>query len=108
MRACLECGAQLPSGVRTGRPATYCGTVCRRSAEYRLRRLQTLTTRAQRAEQDARLRLTMAEAWDGATLGKRASFWADEVTRLEGRIRDLLAGVEAPEGSTPGTVEPQP
>ena len=36
-RNCPVCGSELPQTNAKGRPATYCGTVCRRAAEYAVR-----------------------------------------------------------------------
>jgi hypothetical protein len=91
-KQCPECGSPLPSGKATGRPATYCGAVCRRSAEFALRRAQVLATRAQRAEQDAALAVATGGSYRASDDGARLTFWRSEVTRLRGEIRALLAG----------------
>ena len=92
-RKCPECGSLLPSGKTTGRPATYCSAVCRRAAEFGLRRAQVLLTRAQRAEQDASLAVATGGSYRASDDGARLTFWRSEVTRLRGEIRVLLAGV---------------
>ena len=50
---CLKCGAALEPRA-TGRPPTYCGPVCRRAAEFELRRLQRRLEVAEREVKDAR------------------------------------------------------
>ena len=37
---CVKCGTALAERTGSGRPATYCTSACRRSAEYELRRVQ--------------------------------------------------------------------
>lgn len=36
---CRMCGSDLPQRAATGRPPLYCGTGCRRAAEYERNRL---------------------------------------------------------------------
>ena len=91
-KQCPECGSPLPSSKTTGRPATYCTPVCRRAAEFALRRAQVLLTRAQRAEQDAALAVAIGGSYRAADDGDRLAFWRSEVKRLRDEIRALLAG----------------
>jgi len=91
-RKCPECGSPMPSAKSTGRPPTYCTPVCRRAAEFGLRRAQVLLTRAQRAEQDAALQVAIGGSYRAADDADRLAFWRSEVTRLRGEIRALLAG----------------
>lgn len=107
-KQCQECGDGLPEPKGTGRPATYCSPVCRRAAEYGIRRAQILLTRAERAEQDARSRVITDEAWRRGDHKAKAEFWAEEVARLRRVMREVLAGVEDTEETSPGTVEPRP
>jgi hypothetical protein len=92
-KQCPECGSPLPSGKATGRPSTYCGAVCRRAAEFALRRAQVLLTRAQRAEQDAALAVDTGGSYRAADDAGRLTFWRSEVKRLRDEIRSLIAGV---------------
>jgi hypothetical protein len=92
VKQCPECGSPLPSGKGTGRPATYCTPVCRRAAEFALRRAQVLLTRAQRAEQDAALAVAIGGSYRAADDAGRLTFWRSEVKRLRDEIRALLAG----------------
>lgn len=101
---CPECSGPMPAAKSTGRPATYCSPTCRRAAEYAIRRAQVLLTRAQRAEQDARLR--QVTGWGHGSDGKAAGFWAAEVERLRTALRELLDGTE--DDASPGTTEPRP
>lgn len=105
-RKCRECGSPIASSASTGRPPTYCDAVCRRAAEYALRRAQVLLTRAQRAEQDAGLATALGRSWDKAELTKVCDYWSGEIERLRGEIRSMLAGV-ASQSESLGTVEPR-
>ncbi|TPG12563.1 hypothetical protein [Pedococcus bigeumensis] len=100
----------MPKTKATGRPAVYCTPACRRSAEYAIRRAQILLTRAQRAQQDAALRVAMStSAWDIKDAEPRAAFWEGEVERLRTSLRELLEQVGTQDDeSTPGTTDPRP
>lgn len=41
-RCCAICRVDLPEYAGTGRPARYCSTACRRSAEFEVRRINSL------------------------------------------------------------------
>lgn len=97
--SCAVCQAPLEQPA-TGRPRVYCGQVCRRAAEYELRRLQSLLTVAEKAEQ--RHRLAAASTTYAASERKAAKAWAGEAVRLRTRLRELLAGVGASTGEGPG------
>ncbi len=92
-RKCPECLSPMPAAKTTGRPATYCTPVCRRAAEFSLRRAQVLLTRAQRAEQDAALAVATGGSYRAADDAGALAFWRSEVKRLRDEIRALLAGV---------------
>jgi hypothetical protein len=85
------CGAELEQPA-TGHPRVYCGPVCRRAAEYALRRAQQLLTVAEKAEQRARAAHAV-ETWDKPSTRKVVKWWAGEVARLEGRLRELLGAL---------------
>jgi hypothetical protein len=91
-KQCPECGSPMPAAKSTGRPPTYCTSVCRRAAEFALRRAQVLLTRAQRAEQDASLAVATGSNYQAADDAARLAFWRSEVQRLRDEIRALLAG----------------
>ena len=93
--ACVTCGAPLEQPP-TGRPRTYCGQACRRAAEYELRRAQSLLTIAEKAEQ--RHRLAAASTSYAVREARAATAWESEVTRLRGRLRELLADASGDEG----------
>jgi hypothetical protein len=105
---CRECGT-LVDPAATGRPAVYCSPVCRRAAEYDLRRSQVLLTRAQRCEQDAGLRLMTASSYRLDDEQKALDYWRAEVKRLRDKLRAMLAGViDEDEGGTLGADAPSP
>jgi hypothetical protein len=89
---CRECGTLIEPAA-AGRPAVYCSAVCRRAAEYDLRRSQVLLARAQRAEQDAGLKVAIAGAWQREECASVLKFWRAEVKRLREKLRAMLAGV---------------
>ena len=91
-KQCPECGSPMPAAKSTGRPPICCTPVCRRAAEFALRRAQVLLTRAQRAEQDAALAVAIGGSYRAADDAGRLTFWRSEVKRLRGEIRSLLAG----------------
>lgn len=88
---CATCGERLEQ-PDTGRPPKYCGEVCRRAAEYDLRRAQALLRRAEQRAQDARLALHLCSQWERKPLEKRLGFWDDEIDRLHITLRKFLAG----------------
>jgi hypothetical protein len=88
---CAGCGERLEQ-AGTGRPRKYCGEVCRRAAEYDLRRTQALLKRAEQRAQDAALQVHLADQWQRTAAEKRLSFWECEVERLRGVLRELLVG----------------
>ena len=90
--ACLICGGVLVQSA-VGRPRRYCGPVCRRAAEYAIRRAQALLLRAARGAQSAALLVLTCESWQRREAETRRGFWEAEVERLEGELRELLAGL---------------
>lgn len=92
--ACRECGERVTQ-ARTGRPRVYCGSTCRRAAEYELRRLRALLSRAGQREQDARAKRAVAEQWQVETADRLVEFWSAEVDRLRSALRGALADLPA-------------
>ena len=90
-RKCPECASPMPAAKSTGRPPTYCTPVCRRAAEFALRRAQVILTRAQRAEQDAALAVATNGSYRAEDDAARLAFWRSEVKRLRDEIRATLA-----------------
>lgn len=87
---CRRCGTALEAAA-TGRPARYCTTACRRAAEDALRRQKALLFRAEKALQDARLKV----ATRGGQYAQEAAWWAAEVERLEDYLLESLAFEDA-------------
>ena len=87
---CPECGQRFTRGVGRGRPARYCGPVCRRAAEFALTRTHGLLRRAQQRWQDACLDVAMQGKYSGNSAVRHRDFWAGEVERLKGELRLLL------------------
>lgn len=89
--SCAGCGREFTRRSGRGRPARYCGSVCRRAAEYALNRCQGLLRRAQQRWQDASLEVAMAVRFGAVEAERKREFWAGEVVRLEGELCRLLA-----------------
>lgn len=96
-RSCLKCGEPLAEQVR-GRPSIYCGPVCRRAAEFELRRVQNALVVAETEMEEARRRIEMREAGlasGGGTATPRLERLGLEqagrrVGELESRLHKLL------------------
>ena len=39
MKNCIKCNSPIQTTAKTGRPAVYCSTACRRAAEYEIGRI---------------------------------------------------------------------
>jgi hypothetical protein len=71
--------------------------VCRRNAEYRLRRVQSLLRRAETRVQDMGAAVVRAEQrWGRAEAEKLLAYWTAEVERLRDELRRLLAAEPPP------------
>lgn len=95
---CATCGRSFVRKGGRGRPQRYCGTVCRRAAEYELARVQGLVRRAQQRCQDAALAVAVSNHYRRADDEKTLHFWTEEVDRQRAELRRLL---EASESSAP-------
>jgi hypothetical protein len=86
---CLICGKGL-SKPATGRPPTFCGSECKRLAEYRSRRIQRQLEKLDKAQSDARI---YAATYGGGELSARQlEALAGEVALLEDQLRVLVTG----------------
>ncbi len=85
---CRICGGPLPVGT-TGRPRTYCGTPCRRSAELEIRRLDRRLGDLE--ERLAELRISTLHVFGDDPKRLQA-----EIKRVRARLLVLL-GAGAPE-----------
>jgi len=92
---CPRCGAELPEPAATGRPRVYCSPLCRRDAEYRLRRVQGHLARAERNLTSARLAQASASPYGyrdaGADAEEKVAFWTAEVAARSAELRTVLA-----------------
>ena len=96
--SCPSCGAPVNAGAGPGRPAHYCGTACRRSAEHEVRRVNAHIARLE-ADRD-RLLCDHAAMVAGVHLitsehGRRAVEVAlvavdNRIAHYEARLRLLL------------------
>ena len=95
---CVKCGSDLKV-PKTGRRPRYCGSGCRRAAEYELRRLQTAIENEENLERSYRQDIEGAAAVgvgpSGARrmpyLKKRQAWHAAEIARLEARMQELCS-----------------
>jgi hypothetical protein len=86
MSGCPICGNDLPPQDTSngGRPRIYCGTPCRRAAEFELRRLRTLLERVEES-------ISFWYLYGGPK--RRLTSLRAEHVRLTGRLLTLLDGV---------------
>ena len=80
---CRICGGPLEQADGPGRPKTYCGTACRRSAEMEIRRID-------RRLADLEGRLSDCRATDLHTYASPRHLRA-EIARQGGRLAELLS-----------------
>lgn len=80
---CPVCGAVLPPGAVTGRPATYCSAACRRGRKTELQRLRRRVARleAERADIIARDRV-----WER----RKPALWSEKIAAAEAEIAQLV------------------
>jgi hypothetical protein len=97
---CPECFGELPDQSGSGRPRTYCGEVCRRSAEYRIKRARRLAESLETQLVKARIEYECLSGYRrGSETARRMKAIAKELELAEERILDL---VRASCGSTGG------
>ena len=92
--SCPKCGAAGDRRPGPGRPAIYCGPVCRQAAAYELKRLQ----RRLELRENRRLTLRHAEGIEreirdgfGRTVVQQLAAVEAEIAEDEVRLRELLA-----------------
>jgi hypothetical protein len=90
--ACVMCGTDLEQPT-TGRPRTYCGPVCRRAAEYELRRLQRQLEGAEQSVLVARRNVEFGPA-SPHYQRRRLAFERQRLADLEVRLRTLLGDLD--------------
>jgi hypothetical protein len=90
---CRVCGTGIEATGK-GRPAVYCGTGCRRMAEYDVRRINNTITELEREARSLRNPATLKLPTDEA----HAAFLAAEIAAARGRLRELLADDTLPRG----------
>lgn len=93
---CRVCSSPLAVRAGPGRPRSYCGPLCRRAAEYEIRRVQSLLLRAERMLQDVRLNSDLNYWRTPDERGHECSRLEAEVQLLQARLVGILAGL-APE-----------
>ena len=83
---CAKCGTALAPYVGTGRPSAYCGEVCRRLAEYEIKRIDRRL-----AQDQLQLREELADR-------NEPDAWIDNLGRnRRQRIGDLRKWIKADE-----------
>lgn len=91
---CPQCGNSLPPAPARGRPPTYCGTTCRRAAEFEIKRIQARLLSAERAEIKSRLD-EVTYSYGRKDHSRETEFWQSEVVRIKAELRTALAGLAA-------------
>lgn len=91
-KLCLKCGAPIPPGAATGRPASYCGVGCRRAAEHEIKRCDQQLARVESQLSFERQRQPLRDRQDRKWADRRIAAGEAERDRLEARMRLLLAG----------------
>ena len=90
-KLCATCNAGLPE-PGTGRPPTYCGTACRRAAEYDLRRLNSSLLLAEKHR--VRVALGLYDPWlDGRQRNAAVRRIDNVINDLKARQLALLQGL---------------
>jgi hypothetical protein len=87
----VVCGTEPDRKPGAGRPPRFCGSTCRRTREFEIRRALRQIERAEDREQACRFELEADPCPrdpEGAAL--RREWWAAEVERLESRLATLL------------------
>lgn len=87
---CIKCGAPLAQ-PDTGRPKTYCSTVCRRAAEFEIRRIVRRIETMELALRNARADRSGIRDLSGRTSEQYADVLSGHIAEDEGRLRELLA-----------------
>ncbi len=85
MKQKCKCGKPLEQPAGAGRPPTYCGTACRRAAEFEIRRLDKLLARLEDRLSELRLGKLSLERE-----GVEAALITAEVQLAHGRMVALL------------------
>jgi len=91
---CRYCGLPV-SKPRTGRPATYCSTGCRRAAEYDIRRLSRRLEFVERKRDELELVVAIEEVesrgeWQVKRNALMAAALDGQLQRYRDRLRLLL------------------
>lgn len=91
--SCAVCGAALVQ-PRTGRPRVYCGEVCRRQVEFKLKRVNAQLLEAEKRTMRARAEIAANPdaGFQRARPERELAAWAVEVERLRGELAALLMG----------------
>ncbi|MEI8409302.1 MULTISPECIES: hypothetical protein [unclassified Kribbella] len=71
--------------------------MCRRAAEYELRRLQALLTAAERSEMKSHADAARFPEYKAAGARDAAQYWGKEVLRLRTRLHEVLSGLSGDE-----------
>lgn len=90
---CRVCGAELTL-PRTGRPPRYCTVICRRAAEYALKRANHHLESLERRRDELRRRLTTEKLYVARrrSLEQEVATLEADIDRYQGELRRLLEG----------------
>jgi len=90
-RECPVCLGALPAAPAVGRPAKYCSTACRRSAELEVRRVNDRLADLEARESHIRLHGEMSCYAKGQGAKRSVELIGQEVALQRARLLTLLA-----------------
>ena len=90
-QTCRICGVHLPPKKPAGRRRIYCSKVCRRLAEFEVRRLETRIERLETEAENCRRDHSGLLGGFGETVEQRLADIAEETRLAVARLRVLLA-----------------
>lgn len=89
---CAKCGGSLPEKPDAGRPASYCSTACRRSAEFEIRRQDRQLADLEKKMREHREAIAVPGTGYQCCRDRELhlEFFRREVADIEARFRVLL------------------
>lgn len=92
---CASCGSPLEPHAGAGRPAVYCGPVCRRASEFAIRRVIARLDKAEVELRDVRAGSGSAIFLDQAERRSRARVLKRWIAEDRAKLRALLGAKES-------------
>jgi hypothetical protein len=93
---CANCGVKLPPPAKTGRPRTFCGEPCKRSAAYEITRINRRLEKLEQQLADERITQSHSDLncysdQYGRMPAQRVDALEQEITLTRDRLLELLA-----------------